>query len=226
MHSRPLVLGHRGAPLLARENTVAAFRAALDEGADGVELDVQCSSDGLLVLHHDTQVDGVPVHHLTAAALRDKLGELDTLEDAFAALPASAWIFVEVKRQLAAVQVGLVDRLAGLIDARGAERTWLGSFDPWLPELVRATAPALRTGWIVDRVTVGALERVEVRADVLSMEHPLATGSFLDRVTAAETLAWPVDQAEDLDRCFDRFPRLTGVVTKHPRLARARWDAR
>ncbi len=49
----PLVIGHRGAPFLAPENSLEALRVALEEGADGVEFDVQLSADGELVVFHD-----------------------------------------------------------------------------------------------------------------------------------------------------------------------------
>lgn len=55
--AKPLVLGHRGAPDVAPENTLAAFRAGLDAGVDGFELDVQLSRDGKLVVIHDERVD-------------------------------------------------------------------------------------------------------------------------------------------------------------------------
>ena len=45
---RPLVIGHRGAPALAPENTLASFEAAVDAGVDAVEFDV---THGLLVAH-------------------------------------------------------------------------------------------------------------------------------------------------------------------------------
>jgi len=48
------ILGHRGARLVAPENTLAAFHAALVEGADGVELDVRQTADGVLVCFHDS----------------------------------------------------------------------------------------------------------------------------------------------------------------------------
>jgi glycerophosphoryl diester phosphodiesterase len=54
---RPLILGHRGAPRGAPENTLRAFRLALEEGADGVELDVQPSADGVPVVLHDDTLD-------------------------------------------------------------------------------------------------------------------------------------------------------------------------
>jgi len=50
---RPLVLGHRGASAEAPENTLAAFRLALAQGADGVELDVWRCSTGEVVVAHD-----------------------------------------------------------------------------------------------------------------------------------------------------------------------------
>jgi len=54
---RPLILGHRGAPRLAPENTLASFKAGLEAGVDGFELDVQLSRDGRLVVIHDERVD-------------------------------------------------------------------------------------------------------------------------------------------------------------------------
>jgi glycerophosphoryl diester phosphodiesterase len=55
--SRPLVFAHRGASKLAPENTLPAFEAAIRSGADGVELDVQYSSDGHLVVIHDLTLE-------------------------------------------------------------------------------------------------------------------------------------------------------------------------
>jgi glycerophosphoryl diester phosphodiesterase len=55
--SLPLIIGHRGASADAPENTLAAFGLALDQGADGVELDVQLSADGWPVVMHDERVD-------------------------------------------------------------------------------------------------------------------------------------------------------------------------
>ena len=48
-----MIIGHRGASALAPENTLAAFARALDDGADGVELDVQLARDGVPVVIHD-----------------------------------------------------------------------------------------------------------------------------------------------------------------------------
>jgi glycerophosphoryl diester phosphodiesterase len=56
---KTLVLGHRGAMGLAPENTAVSFERALDEGADGVEFDVQMTRDGELVVIHDQNLERV-----------------------------------------------------------------------------------------------------------------------------------------------------------------------
>ena len=55
--NRPLVIGHRGASGLAPENTLAAFRLATRLGADGVELDVHLSAEGVPIVIHDKRVN-------------------------------------------------------------------------------------------------------------------------------------------------------------------------
>jgi glycerophosphoryl diester phosphodiesterase len=52
-NDEPLIIAHRGASFHAPENTLAAFRRAIDSGADGVELDVRLARDGALVVIHD-----------------------------------------------------------------------------------------------------------------------------------------------------------------------------
>ena len=50
---KPLIIGHRGAAGLAPENTLTAFRRAVELGVDGIELDVHLAADGEVVVHHD-----------------------------------------------------------------------------------------------------------------------------------------------------------------------------
>jgi glycerophosphoryl diester phosphodiesterase len=77
-HGRPLVFAHRGGAALAPENTLAAFDHGVSLGADGIELDVRLSRDGIPVVHHDPTVErttGTPgaVSGMTA----DELARLD-----------------------------------------------------------------------------------------------------------------------------------------------------
>lgn len=74
----PVIVAHRGASYLAPENTLTAFRKAIDVGADCVEMDVQPTRDGELVIHHDYIID---LHTDISGAIYDmvydELKELD-----------------------------------------------------------------------------------------------------------------------------------------------------
>jgi glycerophosphoryl diester phosphodiesterase len=54
---RPQIFAHRGGCALGPENTLAAFDLGLQAGADGLELDVHLSADGVPVVHHDATLD-------------------------------------------------------------------------------------------------------------------------------------------------------------------------
>lgn len=57
MTGRPRVIAHRGASADVPEHTLAAYRKAIDDGADGLECDVRLTRDGVLVCVHDRRVD-------------------------------------------------------------------------------------------------------------------------------------------------------------------------
>jgi glycerophosphoryl diester phosphodiesterase len=59
---RPLVLGHRGAPWLHQENSLAGLRRALELGADGVEFDVFLTRDDKVVVFHDEELERLTGH--------------------------------------------------------------------------------------------------------------------------------------------------------------------
>ncbi|KAA6215361.1 glycerophosphodiester phosphodiesterase [Streptomyces albofaciens JCM 4342] len=62
-------MGHRGAPYEARENTLASLRAALEAGADAVEIDVRLTADRVPVLLHDAALERLWGHDRPLAAL-------------------------------------------------------------------------------------------------------------------------------------------------------------
>ena len=74
----PAIIGHRGIPHLAPENTMASFKLALEKGADGLETDIQMTRDGELVLIHDETLERTTNGTgLVAARTLSELRELD-----------------------------------------------------------------------------------------------------------------------------------------------------
>ncbi|NOU94122.1 glycerophosphodiester phosphodiesterase [Paenibacillus sp. LMG 31456] len=110
---RPLIIGHRGASGEAPENTLASFGLALQQGAEGLELDIHLSADGEIFVCHDSTVDRTTngtgeianmsveeLKMLDAGSWFDEryAGEqLPLLEEVFASVPAEIVINVEVK---------------------------------------------------------------------------------------------------------------------------------
>ena len=58
-NKKPLIIAHRGASAIAPENTLAAFRRAIEDGADGIEFDVRLAKDGVPVVIHDAKLSRV-----------------------------------------------------------------------------------------------------------------------------------------------------------------------
>ncbi|MEZ4663581.1 MAG: glycerophosphodiester phosphodiesterase family protein [Caldilineaceae bacterium] len=164
MTHQPLIFAHRGAREAAPENTLPAFAKALAMGADGVELDVQCSRDDKLAVIHDFDVDKTtngsgPV----ASYTMDELAALDagshfgaahagvgipTLEQVFDLLQGQCQINVEIKSR--DPQGGHeVELVAELIRSRNLyESVIVSSFNP---------ITLIKMRWVDKRVRLGLL---------------------------------------------------------------------
>ncbi|MCL4860807.1 MAG: glycerophosphodiester phosphodiesterase [Caldilineaceae bacterium] len=58
--TRPLIVAHRGVPVMQPENTLPSFALALEQGADALETDLRFTRDGEIVLFHDATHDRRP----------------------------------------------------------------------------------------------------------------------------------------------------------------------
>lgn len=100
------IFGHRGASGHAPENTLAAFRLAFAQGADGVELDVHLSRDARVMVHHDPDTRRSAGQALAIAATASRRlrelplwggGPMPYLEEVLALLPPGKGMLIEVK---------------------------------------------------------------------------------------------------------------------------------
>jgi glycerophosphoryl diester phosphodiesterase len=188
-----LILAHRGANRVARENTVAAFRAAAEMGADGVEFDVRVTADGVLVVHHDAAVAGLgPVAELQAASLPDWV---PTLAEALAASEGFELVNVEVKPPGAAPARAVAE---ALLARPQRPRLLVSSFDLATVDAHRQAAPTLDTGWLTVQLTspAEAVATVVDRGHVALHAHHLLVTDELITVAhqrGAQVVTWTVD---------------------------------
>ena len=148
---RPLVIGHRGAPKLAPENTLRSFRAARDLNVDLIEFDVLELRTGELVVAHSDDLHEVShgaatgtVGALSLAALREVAPELPTLDETlefFRSEAPEVGVHVDLKSPPSVEKVVAALRAFGLL-----ERTFASSFYTEALRRLARLEPAIRTG--------------------------------------------------------------------------------
>lgn len=172
---RPLIIGHRGASCCAPENTFPAFEAAEAVGADGVELDVHLTSDGVPVVIHNAQVDATCdgsglVNDLTLEQVRRldagirfrpefTATRIPTLDEVLATFGERLLLNIELKPQVRpASRSRLEATVADLIRVhRLEERVWVSSFKPYSLHRMHQIAPEIDCGFLYSPLTLGAV---------------------------------------------------------------------
>lgn len=224
----PIGLAHRGGaayePNVGRENTVAAFRQAVDMGYRYLETDVHATSDGRLVAFHDDVLDRVTDGVGAVAGLgwadvsraRTAAGdEVPLMEDLLEAFP-DARFNIDVKAP------GAVRPLADLVRRTGAvDRVCVGSFsDERLRAVRRLVGPRLATsagpaGVAGLRLLPGAMSRLfhspaqalqipvthEVRGRTVTLVTPALVRAA--HATGKQVHVWTIDDAAEMHRLLD-----------------------
>lgn len=224
---RPLVIAHRGASSIELENSLAAFRAAAPQGADGAELDVHATADGELIVHHDETINGTHIAQSSAAViakLRLENGEpVPTLAQALAAIGPRLQVFIEVKT----LDPRWDDRLFETID-RGPNPAGYAvhSFDHRIVRRLGKQRPGLRCGVLSASYAVRPLTELEdAGASILWQERSVADEALVRTVHDAghNLFVWTVDEPPDLAR-FVAWG-VDGICTNFPARARQAVDA-
>ena len=235
----PLIIAHRGDSAHRPENTLASFASALELGADLVELDVQLTRDGQVVVIHDPRVDRTTngtgdVRQMALGELRtlsagypQRFGavyageRIPTLAEVLGLLRGRARAMIEIKRD----SVG--DDAAGGVEARTlAEVRRAGmeddvailSFDRRALLRCREQAPGLARGHLFYRATIDeVLAGARAVASTLVMpEKGMLSEELCQRAREAglKVATWVVDDPEEL-KALARFD-LFGVGSNCP----------
>lgn len=236
---RPLVFAHRGGAALAPENTMPAFDQAIALGADGVELDVRLSRDGVVVVHHDARVDRTTngrgrVSDRTASELarldaayrfggpwRGTGVGIPTLADVLRR-HREAWVIVEMKQD----RVELAHATVAVVRAAGAaDRVCLAASGLRAITAARRAAPEIMTSAAREEVRV-ALTGRWLGHDYQGFQVPervgavqIVSGAFVARAHRHGLFVqvWTVNRPEGLRRMIDLG--VDGLITDRPDLA-------
>jgi len=237
---RPLNIGHRGASAAAPQNTLAAFRKAIELGADGVELDAQLSADGVPVVIHDfvveTTTDGTGrVADKTLAELKaSDAGSKFSPEFAGERIPTLAEVFEAIEgRLLINIELKDFDSFGGKLEAPVVEvvrkhameqRVLFSSFNPFVLYAVKRLAPDIPAGLLyredlpihLRRAWLAALIPHEARHPRCSMVTEATVKWCHMRGLRVNT--WTVDEPADMCRLIALG--VDGIITNRPDLLR------
>ena len=216
------MIAHRGASAYELENSLAAFRAAVRLGADGIELDVHASADGCLFVHHD---DTIPPNHRIASLDTASLGRLrlangepiPTLADALQVAPALA-VFVEVKALDARFDAPLLATLDAGPNPGGYA---VHSFDHRIVQRLGRARPGLSRGVLSASYSLRPLEPLtDTGADTLWQEHSVVDRDLVDLIHQARkrVIVWTVDRPLDIQGLAAQG--VDGLCTNVPDVAR------
>lgn len=218
---RPIILGHRGSPNGARENTLESFRLAFEEGADGVELDVQITRDGIPVVCHDDELTtGDKLCDLSFAEMQtvvQRLGtEVHTLDEVLRDLAGRGFVNIEIK------VAGHERTVLELARAALKKETFL--FSSFLPDVVatyRALAPDVPAIWIVaERMSLESeLDTIHrIHGSGIAFYHELITPELAGffKIHNVPLFTWTVNDLTEFRRVVELG--VSGVITDVPRL--------
>ena len=211
-----LIFAHRGSAQRFRENTLGAFRAAIDAGADGIELDVHATRDGHLVVHHDDSIGGALIAAMTASAARQQATaagyELAELSDVIELVRGRARLDIELKAT--GCERAILDLLAD--QGLSAADALVTSFNAQVVANIAAADADVLTGWLVERQSAAqAIDTYfECGADVLAPRHDMVDSDFLKEAEREEVvlLPWTVNDAGSM-RWLLKAPAVLGIIT-------------
>ena len=194
----PDIIAHRGVPAARPENTLASFAEALSQGADGIELDVHATADGVVVVHHDAclpgpdgpgsgpALAGTTLARLRAAAVH----ELPTLDDVLSLVGTAARVHVELKGHHVTGQA-----LAVL--ARHPAESAVHAFDHRRIAHAATVAPERSRGLLLcSRVVHPVAVLRSASAHTIWQEWPQVDEQLIQEVHAAggSVIAWTVNE--------------------------------
>ncbi len=236
--TRPLVIAHRGASADAPENTIVAFELALEQGADGIELDVHLSADEHPVVIHDFTLerttDGAgPVSEhtvrelkrLDAGGWRDRRfrgQRVQTLQEVLERFRDRARFWVELKGG-SALYPGIEDRVVSLLEIYDVvDRALVQSFDHEAIARIRATSPEIRVGALVAQAPLDATLLRPGAANAICPGAHVLTENVLATIRGAdlECYVWTVNEPAQMDRLAGWG--VNGIITDRPGVLRAR----
>jgi len=227
-----IIAAHRGAAGKAPENTLASVRQAIKDGADWVEIDVQESADGEVVVIHDsdfmklagvdlkvwdgtlTDITAIDVGSWFAPAFSSE--RVPTLMEVLGTARGKSGVVIELKYY--GFDAQLEQRVVEIVEAAGmASEVAIMSLEYAGIQEIRALRPSWTIG-LLSAAAVGDLTSLD--ADFLAVNMGMASAGFVRRAHAAgkQVFVWTVNDPVSMSRMMSLG--VDGIITDEPEMAR------
>jgi glycerophosphoryl diester phosphodiesterase len=213
-----LVIAHRGASAAETENSLAAFRAAMNLGADAVELDAHATADGSVVVHHDATVGDMHIPTSPLELVRQHRlsnGEqVPTLSEVLDLFDKGVMVFVEVKTLDADHQARFLEVLAS---GPAPENYHVHSFDHRIVHRLLKALDGLVGGVLSTSYPLNPLIQLEQSgATELWQSEELMDDELVAAVHAfgAKIIPWTVNDPARMEEFVDMG--VDGICTNYP----------
>ena len=227
------ITAHRGSSVTAPENTIPAIEKAMEEMADSVEIDVQMTSDGVIVLGHDASLKRVAgVNRSIASMTFAQLEQLDVgswfsksyegtripaLSEVLELCSQKIGLNIEIK--YVGKNSELPEKTAEMIKAYGMENQCVVTSTnlPYLRR-VKAVLPEVRTGYIISAAYGNFYSSEDI--DFISIRSGFVTSALMQNAheQGKAVYAWTVNSKSELERLT--LLGVDGIITDRPVLAR------
>ena len=227
------ITAHRGSSRTAPENTIPAIEAAVEEMADSVEIDVQMTADGVVVLGHDASLKRVAgVNRSIASMTFEELEKLDvgswfSSEYAGTRIPSLSEV-LELCSQKTSLNIEikyvgknseLPEKTAEMVREYGMENQCvITSTNLSYLKRVKEALPEIRTGYIISAVYGNFYSSEDV--DFISIRSGFVTSALMQNAheQGKAVYAWTVNTKSELERLT--LLGVDGIITDRPVLAR------
>ena len=171
MSRLPLIIGHRGASALAPENTLAAFRRAIADGADGIEFDVRLSRDGVAAVIHDATLE-------RTGLIKRKVSQLTAPQ--LQSIDVGSWFKSVPPGQFQKERIPRLQEVFDLFESGNGKLYLEMKADPGRgPELAAEVVNMIRQSSIRNRVIVECFDLSLLQA-VKLIDHAIRTAALFE----------------------------------------------
>ena len=221
------IYGHRGVPYLKKENTLESFQKAIDLGYDGIELDIMSTSDGQLIINHDTflKIEKNKKEEAVSNIHYNKLNlfKIPLLKNMLITMGHQIKINIEIKDQGKISLLVVRELIKMLKEFNLIENIIISSFNPFIIKEVKKIDDRFPTAWIWEEENLKFYNLYYIvlkyfKPNAIHIYHRIASHELINKIhnKGMKVIAYTVNDKRKLETLISK--NIDGVFTDNPKI--------